>query len=113
MARAIRSSASSALIVHSEKAFDPRELDEGRMAPPPFGCPSPAGPMGAGSKWFPQISNNRFRRAVFGVPREAKEAARCCHGAAATSFLLRFATFPQSHSKIQSSDQVFRVEYGA
>src|SRR6266576_3097958 len=34
MARAIRASASSALIVHSEKGFDSRKLDEGRMAHP-------------------------------------------------------------------------------
>src|SRR6266508_4736452 len=41
MARAIRASASSALIVHSEKGFDSRKLDEGRMAHPPFGMPLP------------------------------------------------------------------------
>src|SRR5229473_3687817 len=40
MARAIRASTSSALIVHSEKGFDSRKLDEGRMAHPPFGMPS-------------------------------------------------------------------------
>src|SRR6266496_6353236 len=34
MARAIRASASSAVIVHSEKEFDSRKLDEGRMAHP-------------------------------------------------------------------------------
>src|SRR6266536_2842110 len=39
MARAIRASASSALVVHSEKGFDSRKLDEGRMAHPPFGMP--------------------------------------------------------------------------
>src|SRR5438132_13691681 len=41
MARAIRASASSALIVHSEKGFDSRKLDEGRIAHPPFGMPLP------------------------------------------------------------------------
>src|SRR6266542_2213120 len=41
MARAIRASASSALIVHSEKGFDSRTLDEGRMAHPPFRMPLP------------------------------------------------------------------------
>src|SRR6266487_3902049 len=41
MARATRASASSALIVHSEKGFDSRTLDEGRMAHPPFGMPLP------------------------------------------------------------------------
>src|SRR6266536_2123692 len=40
MARAIRASASSAVIVHSEKGFDSRKLDEGRMAHPSFGMPS-------------------------------------------------------------------------
>src|SRR6266566_6352961 len=43
MARAIRASASasSALIVHSEKGLDSRKLDEGPMAHPPFGMPLP------------------------------------------------------------------------
>src|SRR6266702_8675476 len=41
MARATRASASSALIVHSEKGFDSRKLDEGRIAHPPFGMPLP------------------------------------------------------------------------
>ncbi len=41
MARAIRASASSALIVHSDKGLDSRKLDEGRMARPPFGMPLP------------------------------------------------------------------------
>src|SRR5229473_1768879 len=58
MARAIRASASSALIVHSEKASDSRKLDEGRMASSIFGCPLPAGPIIIGSKLFLQISNN-------------------------------------------------------
>src|SRR5207248_7404973 len=40
MARAIRASASSAVIVHSENGFDSRKLDEGRMAHPPPGMPS-------------------------------------------------------------------------
>src|SRR6266849_6002660 len=40
MARAIRASTSSALIVHSENGFDSRKLDEGRMTHPPFGMPS-------------------------------------------------------------------------
>src|SRR5437899_5644348 len=44
MARAIRASASSAVIVHSEKRFDSRKLDAGRMAHPPFGCPLPCKP---------------------------------------------------------------------
>src|SRR6266566_3868798 len=50
MARAIRASASSAVIVHSEKGFDSRKLDAGRMAHPPFGCPSP---IMVASKLFP------------------------------------------------------------
>ena len=41
MARAIRASASPALIVHSEKGFDSRKSDEGRMAHPPFGMTYP------------------------------------------------------------------------
>src|SRR5947207_544026 len=41
MARAIRASASSAVIVHSENGFDSRKLDEGRMAHPAFGMPLP------------------------------------------------------------------------
>jgi hypothetical protein len=58
MARAIRASASSTLIVHSEKGFDPGKLDEGRMAHPPFGMPSPfASPIVVGSKLFLQMSN--------------------------------------------------------
>src|SRR6266487_5893311 len=44
MARAIRASASSVLIVHSENGFDSRKLDEGRMAHPPLGCPLPCEP---------------------------------------------------------------------
>lgn len=62
MARAIRASASSALIVHSEKGSDPCKLDEGRMAHPPFGMPAPpAGPIVIGSKWFLQISSNSIQ----------------------------------------------------
>src|SRR6266496_2492072 len=41
MTRAIRASASSALIVHSENGFDSRKLNDGRMAHPPFGMPLP------------------------------------------------------------------------
>src|SRR6266699_4399665 len=44
MARAIRASASSAVIVHSENGFDSRKLDEGRMAHPPLGRPLPCEP---------------------------------------------------------------------
>src|SRR5205823_5198345 len=40
MARAIRASASRAVIVHSENGFASRKLDEGRMAHPPPGMPS-------------------------------------------------------------------------
>src|SRR6266480_6789069 len=44
MARAMRASTSSAVIVHSENGFDSRKLDEGRMAHPPLGCPLPCEP---------------------------------------------------------------------
>ena len=44
MARVIRASASSALMVHSEKGLVSRKLDEGRMAHPPLGCPLPCEP---------------------------------------------------------------------
>ena len=58
MARAIRASALLALIVDSEKGFDPGKLDEGRMAHPPLGMPSPpASPIVAGSELFLQMSS--------------------------------------------------------
>src|SRR6266536_795296 len=44
MARAMRASTSSAVIVHSENGFDSRKLDEGRMAHPPLGRPLPCEP---------------------------------------------------------------------
>src|SRR6266852_393590 len=82
MARAIRASASSALIVHSEKGFDPGKLDEGRMAHPPLGMTSPpASPIVAGSKLFPPCGNpTRPRRTL---AARSQTPASCAAGVSA------------------------------
>src|SRR6266567_7658879 len=49
-------------LVHSEKDFASRKLDEGRMAHPPSGCPVPRRQLWSGSILFPQISDTSLRQ---------------------------------------------------
>src|SRR6266567_1201470 len=103
MARAIRASASSAVIVHSEKGFDSRKLDAGRMAHPPFGCPSP---IMVASKLFPPKLGDTVWLNPLPNYRDASAAARVFACSACTKEAWGLA-YDQSLSPetLPSSDQ--------